>query len=244
VALDSLKILLLQARDAGDHAKADERQSFADRAGVSLDQVVSYDLLDGPPSLNHIRKHDTVTVGGSGDYYVSKGNLPDFDGLLSVLREVVDVGHPVFASCFGFQLIVQALGGEIILDTARTEVGTYLLELKDAGAEDELFKFLPRRFRAQLGHKDQARRLPSNSILLASSDNSPYQAIRFPGKPIWATQFHPELTGAENRARFLHYLKGYVKYMDDGEQERTLSRFDESPEAEQLIPRFLKLVFD
>ena len=37
--------------------------------------------------------------------------------------------------------------------------------------------------------------------------------------------------------------EGYAKYTDEGELEKTLSRFDESPEAEQLIPGFLKLVF-
>ena len=50
-------------------------------------------------------------VGGSGDYYVSKANLPHFEETLEVLQAVVSVGHPTFASCFGFQLMVRALGG-------------------------------------------------------------------------------------------------------------------------------------
>jgi GMP synthase (glutamine-hydrolysing) len=239
----SLKILLLQARNPEDQARADERKSFADRAGLALEQIVPHDLLVGPPSLAEIRGHDALMVGGSGDYYVSKGNLPGFSELLHVLRDVVEVKHPMFASCFGFQLLVRAAGGEVVLGTDRTEVGTFELTLTDAGAEDELLGSLPRRFNAQLGHKDHVHRLPNGWLHLASSESSLYQAFRIPDEPIWATQFHPELTGEENRARFLRYLEDYGRYMDRAERDDTMPRFRESPEAEQLIPRFLRLVF-
>ena len=128
-------------------------------------------------------------------------------------------------------------------DAENMEVGTYKLTLSRAGEEDELFGYLPSTFQAQLGHKDRARILPDEVVNLASSEYAPYQAIRVPNKPIWSTQFHPELTGDENLERFHRYLEGYANMMSEEEMQETLDRFKDSPETDQLISRFLKLVF-
>lgn len=239
----TIKILLLQARQADDAARLEERSSFAAMAGVDEDQVIPYDLLNSTPALAEVRRYDALMVGGSGDYYVSQGNLPNFPAVLALLADVVAVGQPTFASCFGFQLLVKALGGEIVYDAGRAEVGTYALGLAENGRSDDLFHYLPHTFRAQLGRKDRASRLPQGVLHLAASENAEFQALRVPGQPIWATQFHPELTKATNLARFRRYMAGYAAIMDKAEVAKTLARFDESPEANQLIGRFVKLVF-
>ena len=240
----SLKILLLQARNHGDSVKEEERRSFAEKAGLQIEQIVPHDLLTGPPSPQKIRSYDALMVGGSGDYDVSKQNLPQFSALLDLLNEIIAIGHPTFTSCFGFHLLVKALGGEIIDDRDKMEVGTYELTLTQSGCRDELFGCLPNRFLAQLGHKESVKRLPNSCINLASSENSPFQAIRISEKPIWASQFHPELSVEENLVRFHRYLDKYSVYKNEEELQEELSRFVPSPETLVLIPRFLELVFN
>jgi len=239
----SLNILLLQARQADDTAKIEERRSFAETAGLDLNQIVPLDLLQKTPTLDEIRAYDALMIGGSGAYYVTKGNLPGFKQVLAVLREVVDTGHPTFASCFGFQLLVEALGGSVVYDPPNMEVGTYQLRLTPAGGQDELFGYLPQTFQAQLGHKDRADKLPEGTLNLVSGESAPIQALRVPGKPIWATQFHPELTKEENLKRFNRYLDGYASLMSQDEIAETLARFDHSVETNELMARFLRLVF-
>ena len=238
-----LRILLLQARDDDDPMREEEVLSFAEKSGLTPEQFTQYDLLKGPPELDRILELDALMVGGSGDYYVSKGNLPGFDELLDVLAEVVAAGHPTFASCFGFQLLTVALGGEIIHDPPSTEVGTYELRLTEEGARDPLLGALPERFLAQLGRKDRASRLPEGVCHLAASELNPYQAFRVPGQPVWATQFHPELDARTNRDRFLRYLDGYAMHMTAEERREALERYHESPETAALLPAFLDLVF-
>ena len=182
-------------------------------------------------------------VGGSGDFYVSRGDLPYQQQLFDFLRELAAVGHPTFASCFGFQCLVSALGGEIVHDAGNTEVGTYPVELTAEGKADPLFGDLPPRFAAQLGRKDRAQSLPAVARNLARSDRSPFQAFRLPGRPIWATQFHPELDRERNLGRYRHYLDGYAAAMSEEEREAAFERFRESPETERLLPAFLQLVF-
>jgi len=233
----------LQARNLDDPVRQEERRSFAQKTGLPIEQIVPYDLLAGPPSLSQVRRFDAVMVGGSGDFYVSKRSLPEFDAQLELLAAVVETGFPMFASCFGFQVLVQALGGAIVHDPANVEVGTYELTLTAAGNEDPLLGLLPPTFSAQLGRKDRADRLPDGVVHLAFSERSPYQSFRIPGKPIWATQFHPELDLESNRLRFERYLKGYSRHMSETERDEARRRFRDSPHTDQLLPGFLDLVF-
>lgn len=238
-----LKVLLLQARYADDPVRVEERQSFADKTGLDAERIVPHDLLASSPDITKARRFDAVMVGGSGDFSISNGDLPYLEEHLEFMRELVDLGHPLFASCFGFHLLVEALGGEIVHDPENTEVGTYDLELTEAGRRDPLFGVLPPKFAAQMGRKDRARRLPEGLPNLACSRVNPHQAFCIPDKPMWATQFHPELDATTNLGRFKRYLKGYSKHMSPEEREERLSCFHDSPETERLLPRFLRLVF-
>ncbi len=221
-----------------------EQECFAESCRINLEQITPFDLLDRRPTMEEILRFDTLMVGGSGDFYVTRGNLPGFEELMAVFREVVDVGHPTFASCFGYQCLVSALGGVLVHDTDATEVGTYPLSLTAAGREDPLFGFLPSNFNAQLGRKDRATAHPAGIPNLAQSERSPFQALRIPDKPIWATQFHPELDRKTNQDRYQHYLEGYAQYMNPELPQEVESRFDTSREASELLFRFLELVFD
>lgn len=238
------RFVLLQARDRDDPMLERERRSFAEHLDIDGERVVPLNILDGPVGPQDLGRGDALLIGGSGDYYVSKDHLPHADSVYDLLREVAALGHPTFASCFGFQLMVRALGGEIVHDPESTEVGTLDLELTPEGKDDLLLGQLPERFAAQLGRKDRAARMPEGVPNLAASALNPHQALHLPGKPVWATQFHPELTGEENRARFERYLAGYSAHMSDQERAAALSRFRPSPEANSLLRRFVRLVFE
>ena len=236
------KLLLLQARRPTDPARHEERVSFARRFGLPLEAIATHDLLQGPPSLEQVQQVDATLMGGAGEFDVSKRNLPHFEATQQRLREIVDMGLPMFASCFGFQLLVQALGGRIIPDPENAEVGAFELHLTPEAQQDELFRVLPPVFMAQLGHKERAEFLPPGVVNLAYSDRVAYEAFRVPGKPIWATQFHPELTHEENLIRFQRYLDIYAKLFTEEEIQQTLASFRPSPETEKLLPRFLELI--
>ena len=238
------KILLLQARLPDDPMAAHEHQCFVDKAGLPAENIVCYDLCQGPPSAGELAKFDAMTVGGAGDFYVSRGDLPHFEAFLDFLRETVEQSFPTFASCFGYQCMMQALGGEIIYDPDNVEVGTYDITLTDDGAADELLGQLPRHFRAQLGHKDRAVSTPDGVLNLAGSELSPFQALRVTGRPVWAAQFHPELDRQTNLDRYKYYLEGYAVSLDEAELQKQFDAFDHSPETDTLMPRFLSLVFD
>ena len=237
-----LAFLLLQARYEDDPMRDQELRAFAGKLNVEPGRITCWDLLKGPPAFSVVAGYDALLMGGSGDFLVSQRDLPQFSAMLGLLADITESGHPTFASCFGFQCMVQALGGEIVYDPERTEVGTYELTLTEEGRSDVLLGNLPERFSAQMGRKDRAHRLPEEAVHLASSQLCPYQAFKIDGKPIWATQFHPELSGAENRERYSRYVSNYEAHVDDATREETLSRFGDSPHTEGLLTHFVELV--
>ena len=237
-----MRYRLLQARVPGDLAAADERLSFALRLGVPIEQVEPFDMLSGETTpASATAGVDALLVGGSGHFSVN-GSETWVKGFIDTMGAVAESGFPTFASCFGFQGLVVALGGEVVQDVAAAEVGSFEIELAEPAATDPVFGHLPRRFVAQLGHKDRAARLPAGVVNLASSERCPYQAFSLPGKPVYATQFHPELTGPENRERYRRYLQTYQKAFGTGEAKTILESFADSPEANTLLDKYAEKI--
>ena len=234
---ESLRFCLLQARNPGDLVREEECQAFADRLGVRREAVRGVDVLSQELGRHLLEGADALLVGGAGEYSVCTPT-PAIHNLMDFLGEVAQDGIPIFASCFGFQCLVVALGGEVIHDAKGAEVGSTEVCLTEAGRRDPLFSLLPARFIAQQGHKDRASRLPQVAVCMAENQNSPYQALRLKGRPVFATQFHPELTGSTNRQRFERYIEDYGEVFGVNRARRMLEEFQPSPEASGLLERF------
>jgi GMP synthase (glutamine-hydrolysing) len=157
------------------------------------------------------------------------------------LREIHILSKPTFASCWGFQAMARALGGCCVNDLPNAELGTIELSLTEAGSADPLFGNLPAKFAGQAGHEDHVVKLPTDAILLASSARVTEQAFRFAGKPIYCTQFHPELNRADMLERVMAYPE-YVVRIAQTSYDNFVHSVRETPEANSLLQRFVSLV--
>ena len=234
------RYLLLQVRNQDDLMRPQEVRCFAQALACDTAQIRVFDLLGGSPTATQLAQSDVVFLGGSGDYSVAEGGswLP---AALEVMCELHRLSKPTFASCWGFQAMARAMGGEVITDLARAEVGSIEVNLTEAGRADSLFSGLGECFRAQMGHKDIVVRLPQDAILLASSQRVANQAFRFRGKPIYCTQFHPEL----NREALLERVCSYPWYIERirGISPKEFSaECQESPATDELLRRFVAMV--
>ena len=236
-----MRFLLLQARNPDDPAAPHEVEAFTHEAHLGPeDTLVPWDLLQGVPSQADLDAYHCVLVGGSGDFGVGDAaRFPWLQNFIDFMGELAASGKPTFASCFGFQALVLAGGGDVQTDKSRAEVGTFDLKLTAEGAEDPLFGQLSETFCAQLGHKDHAMRLPLDAVHLASSERCPYQALRIRDKPVYATQFHPELSMTRNRERFLSYLEAYSTPDMVDPPEVVLANFRDTSGASDLLRRFV-----
>jgi GMP synthase (glutamine-hydrolysing) len=235
------RFLLLQAREPSDAMAAHEQAAFAAALNVDRTDIVCHDLLAGVPGDATLEAHPLLLVGGSGRY----STLDDESWLRAFFDFLSDVvvprKIPTFASCFGFQALVLAGGGDMVRDPSRAEVGTFDIELTEHGLQDPLLAPFAPRLAVQLGHKDHATRLPAGIHNLARSELSPFQATRVDGTSIFATQFHPELDREGNLYRFLAYRAAYAGSAAD-DDDGVAAGMRETPEATSLLPRWLEEV--
>jgi len=237
----NLRYLLLQVRNADDPMRDQEVDCFARALACHREQIGVLDLLSGAPTVDQLGEADVVLLGGSGDYSVAEGG-PWLPPALAAMRELYYLGKPTFASCWGFQAMARALGGEVVTDLTRAELGTLPLRLTTAGQEDPVFGHFGPELVVPIGHQDIVVRLPHGATLLASTDRVDNQAFCFRDKPIYCTQFHPEL----NLRAFLERVWNYPWYVErivGVPLEEFVETCHETPEANELLRRFVNHVF-
>lgn len=238
---DRLGYLLLQVRNADDPMRGHEVRSFARVLRCPPERIRVFDLLGGELSAADLAGADMLLLGGSG-HYSAAGDGAWLERALESLRRVHASGKPTFASCWGFQALARAMGGRVVHDPQRGEIGTHALFLTPAGQADPVFGPLGQVFHGQMGHQDCVVELPPRTTLLAFSQLVEHQAYRFEDAPIYCTQFHPELSGEDLLIR----LSVYPEYM----QRITGRPLDEFPSmvrdtrpTEALLQRFVAEVF-
>ncbi len=248
----SIRYLLLQIRNPGDPMASQEVECFAKALDCDASAIRVFDLLSAAPSMEVLRQVDMVLLGGSGHYSVaSRSSDPNeparpsavwIERTLEALCEIHAISKPTFASCWGFQAMARALGGECVNDVPNAELGTVELRLTGAGSRDPIFGMLPEVFCAQAGHEDRVYRLPADAELLASSGRVQEQAFRFKGRPIYCTQFHPELNQKAMIERVIAYPE-YIERIARVPFDDFLGNVRETPEANSLLRIFTRVIF-
>jgi GMP synthase (glutamine-hydrolysing) len=239
--MSGLRYLLLQTRNVDDGMRAQEVRCFARALACDVAAIDVFDLLAAAPTTERLKSADVILLGGSG-HYSAAGEGAWLESALDALREVHSLARPTFASCWGFQAMARAMGGRCVNDLPNAEVGTIELRLTDAGRDDQLFGQLPATFLAQAGHEDHVVALPTDAVLLASSGRVAEQAFRFANRPIYCTQFHPEL----DRTALMERVRAYPEYVERSSgrpYDAFVAGLQETPEANTLLRRFVAMIF-
>jgi GMP synthase (glutamine-hydrolysing) len=231
-------VVLLQVRDEPE-AQEQERLCFLESCGLEPVELETVNLVEDPAlSWESLSEADAVMIGGAGAYSATQ-RYPFSGPLESVVRRIVDEGKPMFASCFGHHFLAQALGGELVTDHQRGEVGTFDIELTTSGRQDPLLSSYPTNFAVQLGHHDVIVSIPDRVRELAFSEKCRYQMLRVVDKPIYSTQFHPEMSEQHLQARLEMYRDSYLA--DQTSDEEVSLPLRPSTWADRLLRRFLDL---
>jgi len=224
-----------------DHAGAlrQEQQCFLERCGLRDGELRAVNLVDRPSlAWRDVADADALMIGGAGAHSVTQ-DYPFTAPLAEVVLRWIDDRRPLFASCFGHQFLGRVLGGRVLTDEARAEVGTFGVTLHAAGRRDPLFSFLPPRFPAHMGHHDRIVELPPGVVSLARSRRCPHQAIRIGDGPAYGTQFHCEMDEHRMRERLEIYRKAYLA--DPAKVAAFERRLRATPAIAGLLRRFLEL---
>ena len=205
--MNTLLIQLRKDKTARDH----ELDCFSNKSGISKDEITQLDILEeSQANLHLLEGMDALVVGGSGDFLISEGDIPEKISLVEkFMSEARSKNLPTLGICFGAQIMAQVYGGKLTKDVERQELGTFEIKKHETAELCPIFQDLPENFHVQLGHKDHITKLPSGAVNLAYSERSEVQSFTFPGESIYGFTFHPELSKEDVYWRLSHYVKDY-----------------------------------
>jgi GMP synthase (glutamine-hydrolysing) len=103
--------------------------------------------------------------------------------------EIWKLGIPVLGVCYGMQLMVKQLGGEVV-KAKKAEYGKAELSIDDP---TDLLTNVEEGTTMWMSHGDSCERLPAGFELLAHTDNTPCAAIAEHQRKLYGVQFHPEV---------------------------------------------------
>lgn len=234
------RLLLVQIRKPGP-VRREEVQSFARHGGLDPDHIDVLNVFDVPTFAASVADgYDALLVGGASEASVLEpATYPFVSPIIDLLKACIDARRPVFASCFGYQAAVLGLGGSVLRGGDDFEMGTLPLSLTPQARQDVLFSDAPDGLLAVSCHQEWAPEAPPGCVPLAYTAHCNH-SFRVAGAPFWAFQFHPEL----DRQRFVERLGVFRdKYTDtEDEYAQTAARFQETPESNALVRKFVERV--
>ncbi len=128
-----------------------------------------------------------ILSGGPASVY-APGAPPAPAGLLTA-------GVPILGICYGFQLMVRDLGGEV----RYTGTGEYgATELRTAATPGVLLDGLPGQQRVWMSHGDTCALAPPGFAVTATTASTPVAAAEAVDRQLYGMQFHPEVLHTEH----------------------------------------------
>lgn len=142
-------------------------------------EVISYRTTAA--QLKEINPKGIILSGGPSSVYDDQAPKCD--------PEIWNLGIPVLGVCYGMQLMVQQLGGEVV-KAKKAEYGKAELLIDDP---TDLLTNVEMGTTMWMSHGDSCEHLPTGFELLAHTDNTPCAAVADHERKLYGVQFHPEV---------------------------------------------------
>jgi len=244
IAEQAKRVLLVQVRAADDLMLDHEAACIQRRFGTRPVELVRHNAVLSRPRSQWLDGIDALLIGGSGDFSV---HHPDSQFWVTPLRtfleEVLHRQVPGLAICFGHQLLGMHLGQDVITHPDYAELGTVSVDITRVGQQSPLFSGMSPVLQVHSGHSDHVVEVPTGVDLLASNEATHTQAFCVRGTDFYSVQFHPDMSGAEARYRYLAYREGFAERLDPESKNKADQFKPGLDESTELIGRFYDLLF-
>lgn len=146
-------------------------------------EVISY--RTSAEKLKQLNPMGIILSGGPNSVYDDRA--PQCD------PEIWNLGIPVLGVCYGMQLMVKQLGGEVER-AKRAEYGKARIKIDDP---TDLLTNVENDSIMWMSHADSCTKLPDGFVVLAHTENTHCAAIAEHQQKLFGVQFHPEVVHSQ-----------------------------------------------
>ena len=157
--------------------------------------------------VKDLNKYDGLIWGGSSlNIY---NNTEEIKRQIYFMRECQNKIKKILAICWGMQVAVKAVGGEVKKSSSGFHIGIANdIEINEQGLIHPLYKSKKKLFNSPAFNFDEVVTLPENAVCLASNKINKIQSIylKKDSCEIWGLQYHPEIT-YEKMIKLINFRK-------------------------------------
>jgi GMP synthase (glutamine-hydrolysing) len=162
-------------------------------------RIREYSVLSEVLTLKDLKKKDILSnvkgiILSGGPSTVTKSLFP------KIPDKIFNLNIPILGICYGLQLIVKQLKGNVKTNLKKREFGRAVLIKKKNSLLTKNF-FIKNKSVVWMSHQDSVHKLPKGFSKIASTSHSTMTIIENKKKKIYGIQFHPEVT---------HTNKGHI----------------------------------
>jgi GMP synthase (glutamine-hydrolysing) len=137
--------------------------------------------------------HISAIILSGGPASVFGNEAPQLD------KRILELDKPILGICYGLHTLLHVTGG-MVVSTGHGEYGPAILEIN---APSDLLQGLPDKIPVWMSHGDRVENLSEDWEITGKSENDIIGAIQHRTKPIFGTQFHPEVQHTPNGGTIL-----------------------------------------
>ena len=223
-------ILIIKCGETFPEIK-EEHGDFEDwivkQSNLPLNVIKIFNISEGE-QLRHPSEYIAAIITGS--HANVNQRLPWIKQLKDWIVTARYSNIPVLGICFGHQIIAEALGGKVQLNSGGPAMGTVNVKLTLAGQKSPLFKKINDSFESYAFHSYGVDSLPMGAELLAQSKDG---VESFRVEKIFGVQFHPEY----NEDIMKMHLHSSKKQGESKNRVKIKSTF----KNQSIIPNFLDI---
>ncbi|UQS81914.1 glutamine-hydrolyzing GMP synthase [Bombilactobacillus folatiphilus] len=160
------------------------------------DMGIYSELLPHTMSAQEIQERapkGIILSGGPNSVYDDKA--------LTIDPQIWQLGIPILGICYGMQLMMHSLGGQVQAAGA-PEYGRAQITIEKT--QNPLLQALPARQFVWMSHGDRVTAIPDGFETVAISDNTPYAVVADEQRQLYGVQFHPEVRNSDHGLEMLH----------------------------------------
>ena len=196
-------------------------------------------ILDTYPEKNdyNLNNFDAfMWSGGGGNIYEINDHN---NSQLNFCKKIIEKNKPIWGSCWGMQVIVTAMGGNVI-KCETPEFGLSKdIEIINSKLNNSIYKGKGKIFDAPAHHFDIIEKIPSG-FEIVSKNSICIQSIYSSARNIFCTQYHSELPYDYIANLMIFWRNNYTAYFTEDEFDKKILSLKKK-EEEDLGNRLIEI---